>query len=108
VDAICCTFDSVLATLEEISNGVDKCRAVESRGMSVSNDMARAADLVQGTIKILTDTRNDKAWDHLYKYTQDVARLNNIEISCSTTARPSRSKRLPQRLQMGIVMVSTG
>ena len=136
MDAICCTFDSVLATLEDISNGVDKSRAVEARGIlnqikcfkfllllvifcrilsftkalsqSISNDMARAADLVQATIKTLTDIRNDKAWDHLYKYTQDIARLNNIEISWSTTARPSRSKRLPQRLQTGIVMESTG
>ena len=33
VDAICCTFDSVLATLEDISNGVDKSRAVEARGI---------------------------------------------------------------------------
>ena len=139
VEVICCTFDSVLATIEDISNGVDKSREVEARGIlnqiqcfkyllllvifyrilsftkalsdqlqSISNDMARAADLVQATIKTLTDIRNDKAWDHLYKYTQDIARLNNIEISWSTTARPSRSKRLPQRLQTGIVMESTG
>ena len=139
IDAICCTFDSVLATLEDISNGVDKSRAVEAKGIlgqiccfkfllllvmfcrilsftkalsdqlqSVSNDIARAANLVQGTIKTLTSLRNDKAWDHIYKYTQDVARLNNIKITDSTSGRPSRSKRLPKRLQSAVVMESTG
>ena len=70
--------------------------------------MARAANLVQGTIETLTSLRNDTAWDHIYKYTQDVARLNNIQISDSTTRRPSHSKRLPKRLQSAIVMESTG
>jgi len=37
-------------------------KALSDQLQSVSNDMARAADLVQGTIKTLTDMRNDKAY----------------------------------------------
>ena len=33
VDAVCSTFDSVLATLEEIANGEDKSRAIEATGI---------------------------------------------------------------------------
>ena len=32
-DAVCCTFDAVLATLEEIAEGEDKSRAVEATGI---------------------------------------------------------------------------
>ena len=33
VDAVCSTFDSVLATLEEIANGQDRSRAIEATGI---------------------------------------------------------------------------
>ena len=33
VDAVCSTFDSVLATLEEIANGEDRSRAIEATGI---------------------------------------------------------------------------
>ena len=32
-DAVCSTFDAVLATLEEIANGEDRSRAVEATGI---------------------------------------------------------------------------
>ena len=44
----------------------------------------------------------------LYKYTQDVAKLNNIPVPSTTTARPNRSKQLPKRLEDAIVLQSTG
>ena len=33
VDAVCSTFDLVLATLEELANGEDRSRAVEATGI---------------------------------------------------------------------------
>ena len=33
VDAICCTFDSLLATLDEISKGDDHVKGVEAKGL---------------------------------------------------------------------------
>ena len=142
VDAVCCTYDAIIATLEDISNSDNRGKAVEARGIlcqiksfkflllliifsrilsftkslsdqlqSVTNDMARAADLVVATIETLKEIRSNSSWDHLYQYTQDVAKLNNIPLpSTSTTsiARPSRSKQLPKRLESGIVLQSTG
>lgn len=70
--------------------------------------MARAADLVEGTIETLEDIRSDSSWDHLFKYTQDVAKLNNVSLLSVTTGRPCRSKQLPKRLESGIVLQSTG
>ena len=33
VDAVCSTFDSVIATLEEIANGEDRSKAIEATGI---------------------------------------------------------------------------
>ena len=139
VDAICCRYDCVIATLEAVTDGDNKCKAVEAKGIlcqvrsfkflllliifsrvlsftkrlsdqlqSVSNDMARAADLVEATIETLEDIRSDSSWDHLYKYTQDVAKLNNVPLLPVATGRPCHSKQIPKRLESGIVFQSTG
>ena len=75
---------------------------------SVSNGMARAADLVETTIEALEDICSDSSWDHLYKYTQDVAKLNNVPLLPVATGRPCHSKQIPKRLERGIVLQSTG
>ena len=67
--------------------------------------MARAADLVVATIKTLEEIRSNSSWDHLYQYTQDVAKLNNIPLpstSTTSTARPSRSKQLSKRQRVAL------
>ena len=95
IDAVCCTYDSIIATLEDVSSSNDRSRAVEAKGIlyqvkcfkfilllvifswilsftkslsdqlqSVTNDMARAADLVVGTIETLEEIRSNKSWDH--------------------------------------------
>ena len=138
VDAICCTYDCVIATLEAIADGDDKCKAKEAKGIlfqvrsfkflllliifsrilsftkrlsdqlqSVSNDMAGAADLVEATIETLEDIRSDNSWNHLYTYTEDVAKLNNADLLSIATGRPFCSKQLPKRLKSGIVLQST-
>lgn len=137
VDAVCSTYDSVIGTLEDISNGEDKAKVVEAKGIlaqvkgfkflllliiftrilsftkslsdqlqSATNDMAKAAGLITSTIETLQEFRSDSAWNHLYKYTQDVAKLNDIPTTVTT--RPSRSKQPPKHLGDGIVMQSIG
>ena len=44
----------------------------------------------------------------MYKYTQDVAKLNNVPLLPVATGRPCHSKQIPKRLERGIVLQSTG
>ena len=135
VDAVCSTFDSVLATLEEIA-GEDRTRATEATGIwtqvqtfkflvslitfwrilsctkSLSDqlqsremDLAKAADLVLATISTLKEFRSDDQWNHIYKYVKDIANLHGISIDLP---RPCRRKQTSRRLQDGIVLESTG
>ena len=67
--------------------------------------MAKAADLVTATIDTLNEFRSDSAWEHLFKYAQDVAALHNITV---TPPRPKRLGNRPRRLESGIVLESTG
>ena len=57
--------------------------------------MGKAADLVTATTETLKDFRSDSAWEHLFKYVNDVAALHNISV---TDARPQC-----QRLKDGVV-----
>lgn len=134
VDAVCSTFDSILATLEVIKDGDDRPKAVEAIGIltqvrcfrflllliifwrilsctkslsdqlqSTTIDMARAADLAEATIETFEEFRTDAAWEHLFQYSKDVATLHNIS---STLPRPQRQKRLPKRLEDGVLVLS--
>ncbi len=135
VNAICCTYDSLLATLEDISEGVDRAKAVEATGLlqiksfkfllllimfdriltctkSLSDylqhiqiNLAKAGDLVSGTVSTLELFRTNEEWDKLFCYAEKVAEVKNIEI---TNPRPTRQRVLPQRLQDGIVLAPTG
>ena len=135
VNAICYTYDSVLSTLDEISEGEDRNKAVEATGLlqiksfkflllliifdrilvctkSLSDylqhtqiNLAKAADLVSATVSTLELFRTDGEWDKLFCYAGKVAEVKNIEI---THPRPPRQRRLPQNLQDGIVLAPTG
>ena len=48
-------------------------KSLSDQLQSVTNDMARAADLVVPTIETVEEIRSNSSWDHLYKYAQDVA-----------------------------------
>ena len=48
---------------------------------SSQTDMAKAAELVEGTMKTLQQFSSDKEWSKLYKYVNDVASLLNNEVS---------------------------
>ena len=64
-------------------------------------DMAKAAELVSATVDTLQVLSSNDNWEHLYKYVQDIAKLHNVSIE------PSRSRRLPARLE-GVIMETTG
>ena len=43
--------------------------------------MAKAADLVTATIATLQEFRSDSAWNHLFKYVENVANLPEICVT---------------------------
>ena len=134
VDAVCSTFDSLLAALEAITEWDNREKAVEAKGIvlqvrsfkflillvisrilsctkglsdqlqSSSIDMAKAADLVVATVGILQDFRTDSKWEQLFKYVQDIASLHNIHAE---VPRSQCSRQLPRRYEDGLVMETT-
>ena len=136
VNAVCSTFDSILATLQTVVDGEDRAKAVEARGIllqvrtfkflllliifwrllsctkslsdllqNVNIDMAKAADLVIATITTVQEFRSDSAWNHMFKYVEDVAALPDVSVTHQRTQRP---RQLPRRLESGIVLESVG
>ena len=88
-------FDRVLSCTKALSD------FLQSRQC----DLAKAADLVAATIETLEEFRSDSSWNHLFGYTQQVAEINKIPITC---LQQKRQKRLPQRYEEGFVLESTG
>ena len=80
-------------------------KSLSDQLQSVNIDMAKAADLVTATIATLQEFRSDSAWNHLFKYVEDVAALPEI---CVTPQRLQRSRQLPRRLESGFVLESVG
>ena len=125
INSVCYTFDSILATLEEVAEDTsDGMKATQATGLmlqvksfklllcifdkvlsitkglsdvlqSASLDLAKAADLVSATIETLEDLRTDSYWDCLFTYVESVAKLHSINI---TGHRPSRKRKLPSHL----------
>ena len=50
-------------------------KSLSDQLQSVTNDMARTADLVIATIETLEEIRSDSSSDYLYNYTQDVTKF---------------------------------
>ena len=70
-------------------------------------DMAKAVELVSGTVEILNELRdNEERWGQIVKYTKDVAELHDIDITSSI--RPRRRRVVPRRLEDDIIMETTG
>ena len=68
-------------------------------------DMSKAADLVSATLETLQHFRSDGEWEKIYRYVNDVAILNTIDV---TSPRSQRQRRPPSRLDNGIIMETTG
>ena len=88
-------FDKVLSITKGLSDVLQ----------STSLDLAKAADLVLGTIETLEDLRTDNYWDRLFTYVESVAKLHSIDI---IRHRPSRKRKLPSRLCNTVILESTG
>ena len=80
-------------------------KSLSDQLQSVNIDMAKAADLVIATITTVQEFRSDSAWNHMFKYVEDVAALPDINV---TPQRVQRPRQLPRRLESGIVLESIG
>ena len=136
VNAVCYTYDAVLATLSEVSSTFDGVKVAEAKGLllqvksfwfilclvlfdrlltcakglsdvlqSTQLNLAKAADLVSGTIETIEVFRCDDEWEKLLSYCEDVAKLNNIPISECTQPR---IRRPPKRFDDGLILETTG
>ena len=90
-------FDKILSITKSLSD------VLQSAGL----DLAKAADLVSGTIETLEDLRTDNYWDRLFAYIESVAKLHSIDI---IGHRPSRKRKHPSRLCNTdvVILESTG
>ena len=67
--------------------------------------MSKAADLVSATLETLQHFQSDGEWEKIYRYVNDVAILNTIDV---TSPWSQRQRRSPSRLDDGIIMETTG
>jgi len=135
VNAMCYTFDAILATLEDMGEDSDGMKATQATGLllqiktfhfllslitfdkilsitkglsdvlqSATLDLAKAADLVSGTIKTIKDFQTDKHWCSLFTYVESVAQLHGIEIA---EPRPTRKRKLPSCLHDDAIILET-
>ena len=135
VNAQCYTYDAVLATLSEVISTFDGKKVAEARGLllqvksfkfilclvtfdrllscakglsdvlqGTQLDLAKAADFVSGTIETIEVFRE---WEKLFLYCENVAKLHNIPTD-EPASECARSKRLPKRLEDGVVLETTG
>ena len=65
-------------------------------------DLAKAADLVLGTVETIEAFHSDDEWEKVFRYCENVAKLHNIPKATS------RSRRLPKRFDDGIILETTG
>ena len=77
-----------------------KCLSDVLQGIQI--DLAKAADLVLGTVETIEAFCSDDEWEKVFRYCENVAKLHNIPIATS------RSRRLPKRFDDGIVLETTG
>lgn len=130
VNAVCCTFDAVIGALLAVVNGNNGVKSAEARGLllqvssfqfvlclvifdrilsctkslsdmlqSTQLDLARAADLVSVTVETLEEFRSDQEWQKVFKYCESVCNTHNVALDTN-----SRSRRLPKRLEDGILL----
>ena len=77
-----------------------KCLSDVLQGIQI--DLAKAADLVLGTVETIETFCSDDEWEKVFRYCENVAKLHNIPIATSQSRRP------PKRFDDGIVLETTG
>ena len=88
-------FDKVLSITKGLSDVM----------LSISLELAKAGDLVSGTIETLEDLQTNSYWDSIFAYSDSVASLHDINV---TGPRPSRKRKLPSRFCEAVVLGSIG
>ena len=135
VNAICCTYDSLLAALEEISEGTDRARAVEATGFLFQIKTFKFLIMLVTFDRVLTCTKSlSDCLQHTHINLAKAADLVSATMSTletfrtdeewgklfryaeevarvshiDTTGCQPRQRQTPQRLQDGIVLAPTG
>ena len=90
-------FDKVLSITKGLSDVLQ----------STTLELAKAADLVSGTIETLADLQSDTYWNRLFTYIESVAKLHSIDIIGNHL---SRKRKLPSHLCNAdtVLLESTG
>ena len=70
---------------------------------STQLDLARAADLVSATIDTLEEFRSDQEWQKVFEYCDSVCKAHSIASDTN-----SRSRRVPKRLEDGVLLEGVG
>ena len=60
--------------------GLTKLLHVSNQLQSTNLDLTRASELITSTMATLSEMRNDKTWNHMFKYMKNVAKLHDIEV----------------------------
>ena len=136
VDAVCCTFDAVLATLAEIAEDFDGAKAIEATGLllqvksfkfllspvifdrllSITKSLLDALqstslDLARAAdlVSATIETLEEFRSDHEWDHLfAYVESIANLHDIDVAGARPRRKRTLPNRLQETIVLEHTG
>ena len=92
-------FDKILSCTKSLSDTLQ----------STQLDLARAADLVSATIDTLEEFRSDQEWQKVFEYCDSVS--NTVTVCKAHSIAPdtnSRSRRVPKRLEDGILLEGVG
>ena len=89
VDAVCSTFDSVLATLEEIANGEDRSQAVEATGIWTQVQTFKFLVSLILFWQILSITKSFS--DQLQSRELDLAKAADLVLASTSTLKDFRS-----------------
>ena len=135
VHAICCTFDSVLATLEEIEDDNDRAKAMEARGLLLQIKCFKfvlslvvfdrllscskgLSDVLQSTqldlakaadlVSALIETFEDFRSDESWKKVFEYAVSVSQHRAIEVQVQQKRQSRQPRRLEDTIVATSLG
>ena len=89
VDAVCSTFESVLATLEEIANGKDRSRAIEAAGIWTHVQSFKFLVLLITFWRILSCTKS--LLDQLQSKQLDLAKAADLVLATKSTMKEFRT-----------------
>ena len=92
-------FDRILSCTKSLSDAL-QCNNL---------DLAKAANLVSATIRMIQDFRSDSEWKKVFTYVEKVAEHHNLSVECEPDRMSnSRVRTLPCRLEDSVITSTTG